>query len=151
MGARQDAVIFDVDGTLCDVSSVRHHVLGKRKNFHAFHYGSLWCPPIDWVAAALHEHGSHDKAIIVVTAREFKWRALTTNWFIDNGLFYDEIHMRPTGDFRPDYVIKRELHAEFSQRFNIVGAYDDNPSVVALWRELGIPVTEVPGWAEEWL
>ena len=146
---KRNAVIFDMDGTLCDVTSVRHHVLGKRKNFDAFHYGSIWCPPTPWVAEALHEQAAEGRAIIVVTAREERWGILAHNWITHHGLFYDELHMRPTGDFRPDTVIKRELHARFASKYNIVHAYDDNPSIVALWRELGIPTTIVPGWAEE--
>ena len=33
----QTAVIFDVDGTLADVTSIRHYVLQRRKDFDAFH------------------------------------------------------------------------------------------------------------------
>ena len=29
-------VIFDLDGTLVDVTKVRHHVEGKKKNFDLF-------------------------------------------------------------------------------------------------------------------
>ena len=41
------AVIVDIDGTLVDVSSVRHHVAGPgKRNFDAFHRESADCPPI---------------------------------------------------------------------------------------------------------
>ncbi|WP_092501608.1 hypothetical protein [Agrococcus jejuensis] len=43
---RAPAVLFDVDGTLCDVRSIRHHVDGTgRRNFDAFHAESIDCPP----------------------------------------------------------------------------------------------------------
>ncbi|MFV8051350.1 MULTISPECIES: hypothetical protein [Mycobacteriaceae] len=40
-----DAVIVDVDGTLCDVSSVRHFVAARPKDFDAFHSAAETCPP----------------------------------------------------------------------------------------------------------
>lgn len=131
------------------MTSVRHHVLAKRKNFHAFHYGSVFCPPIPWVVDAAHQHVEAGKRIIVVTAREERWRVLTKNWLQAHHVPYDEIHMRATGDFRPDHVIKAELFDEFSKRYTITAAYDDNPAIVELWKSLGIPTTIVPGWDAE--
>lgn len=141
------AVIFDCDGTLVDVASVRHHVEGPgRKDFNAFHYGSSFCPPISWVLDAVGEHIAADNAIIVVTAREEKWRELTTNWLLEHGVLFDELHMRPTGDFRKDVLIKGEILDELETRYQIRHAYDDNPAIIALWKERGVPHTVVPGW-----
>ena len=53
---------------------------------------------------------------------------------------------RRDGDYRPDCAVKREIHAELADRYHIRAAIDDNPNVVQLWEELGIPVTVVPGW-----
>lgn len=145
----REAVIFDMDGTLCDVTSIRHHVLGRRKNYDAFHYGSLFCPPVGWVAEKLHAHAAADRSIIVVTARKRKWHQLTKNWFMQNGLYYDEIHMRADDDDRKDVEVKRDIYAQFANRYRIIKAYDDNPSIVALWRSLGIETVEVPGWATD--
>lgn len=144
------AVIVDVDGTLCDVSSVRHHVLTRPKNFEAFHEGSLHCPPhqraLDYVSEAADE--GHD--ILIVTGRMAMWRDNTVEWLRDNmprgwvGLW-----MRPQGDYRTDVEVKREIHTELAKRWDIVGAIDDNPSIVALWQELGIPTVVMPGWEYE--
>lgn len=45
MAHKHPAVIFDMDGTLVDVSSVRHFVMDKPKDFDAFHAGTAGCPP----------------------------------------------------------------------------------------------------------
>lgn len=142
------AVIFDMDGTLCDVTSVRHHVLGRRLNYTAFHYGSLFCPPVEWVASAARECHAAGTVVLVVTAREHKWHALTTNWLEHNRIPFHEIHMRTTGDFRKDRIIKAEILAGLTDRYSIQHAYDDNPAIIGLWEEMGIPATVVPGWAE---
>lgn len=143
------AVIFDCDGTLVDVTSVRHHVLARRKNYNAFHYASLFCPSYSHVVDAVYEHIAADCKIIIVTAREEKWRALTTNWLKTNQIPFDELHMRPTGDFRRDTFIKAEILDELQTRYNVRHAYDDNPAIIQLWQDRGIPCTVVPGWAEE--
>ena len=45
-GYMQEAAIFDMDGTLCDVRSIRHYVQYKpnHRNFHKFHGESINCP-----------------------------------------------------------------------------------------------------------
>lgn len=144
------AVIVDVDGTLCDVTSVRHHVLNRPKNFDAFHEGSLHCPPhqraLDYVNEASDE--GHD--ILIVTGRMEMWRDHTVQWLATNvERQWIGPWMRPQGDYRTDVEVKREIHAELARCWEIVGAIDDNPSIVALWQDLGVPTVVMPGWEYE--
>lgn len=57
--------------------------------------------------------------------------------------------MRGDRDDRPDVEVKREIHEFLSRRYDIVAAIDDNPSIVSLWRSLGIETTVMPGWDNE--
>ena len=41
MNPLREAVIVDVDGTLCDISTALHHL----PNYDAFHRASRECPP----------------------------------------------------------------------------------------------------------
>lgn len=144
----RDAVIFDMDGTLCDVSGMRHYVMGGKKNFDQFHKSAcLFAPVNEEVKFANHTHYAAGDAILIVTARKRMWGDYTKMWLDKHGIFYDRIYMRANDDQRKDYEVKREILARIrSQGFRVVHAYDDNPAVVALWREEGIPVTVVPGW-----
>lgn len=144
------AIIFDCDGTLCDVSSIRHLVeIGlKTKNFDDFHRSSVDCPPIGWVADAARFAAEDGIKVLVVTARQEKYRALTSFWLAMHKIPSDELMMRPTGDGRPDHEVKEEILARLSTRYDIVKAYDDRPDVVRLWGEYGIPTVVVPGWVE---
>lgn len=54
--------------------------------------------------------------------------------------------MRPDSDYRADIAVKREIFDQLSQRWTIRSAIDDRPSVVDLWRSLGLEVVVVPGW-----
>lgn len=143
------AVIVDVDGTLVDVRSTRRHVLGPKKDFDAFHRDALDCPPIDATVEMC--IGWHDLGhrILVVTARKYRWETGTLAW-LDQHLPvpYEGPFMRGDDDNRPDYEIKREIYDMLAERFDLCHAIDDNPKVIALWEELGLCVTTVPGWSD---
>lgn len=149
----RDAVIFDMDGTLADVSSIRHYLKkydnGKNyKDFESFHRESVNVPPHSHVAdCALRAHmlGS---AILIVTARRAKWRHETA-WFLAlHGIPSDALYMRRNNDHRPDYEVKKDILNSIRTKYNVIHAYDDNPSVIRLWQEEGIPTTLVEGWED---
>jgi hypothetical protein len=145
-----DAAIFDMDGTLCDVSSVRHFVARPKgeKDFHSFHEAAAGCPPHQWVLDEAHDLSNAGLAILVVTARSEEWAVPTLWWNLLHEVPFDEIFHRPRGDFRKDVLVKADILADIRRRgYNPVHAYDDNPSIVALWESENIPVTLVPGWA----
>lgn len=147
-----DAVIVDVDGTLCDVTSVRHHVMGRRKNFAEFHRGAEQCPPHQHVVDAVIEHHEAGRQIIIVTARAYQWEESTLRWLRKvlpvpfHGPF-----MRGDDDYRADTDVKRDIHRVLTEDHGhtIVHALEDNPRIVELWAVLGIPTTVIPGWVDE--
>ncbi len=146
---RPNAVIFDVDGTLCDVRSVLHHVVAPvgetrfTKNFHKFHADSIDCPPNAAVVQALRRAAAAGFTILIVTAREDKWSFLTTLWLADNGIEFDELFMRRKGDFRPDAEIKREIERTIRKRFSVRLAVDDRADIIEVWHAAGIPTARV--------
>lgn len=151
---RTKAVIVDMDGTLCDVSSIRHHVIvtddHPEKDFDAFHQASKDCPPneqaLDFCRRA-HEAGY---VVVVVTARKDRHYAVSKTWLDEHmPVPFDGPIMRPDDLNYSDVVIKRKIHKYLARHYDIRGACDDNPAIVALWKELGIPVEVVPGWEEK--
>lgn len=152
------AVIYDVDGTLVDVSSVRHHVLAglqpdgtykKSKNFDAFHEDAVSCPPHAWVVRTMQVWRDMGYEILIVTARSEKYRRQLDWWLAENGVACDAPpFMRTEGDYRKDYLVKGEILDRILKRWDVRHAYDDNPAILALWEERGIEYTEVPGWQE---
>lgn len=146
-----DAEIFDMDGTLCDVSSVRHLVAQVPKNFDAFHRAAVTvCPPHDWVAQAARDAHDAGRKVLIVSARMTRWGRDTLRWADNCGIPYDDAWFRQDHDYRPDHIVKREIYHDICSRgYNVVRAYDDNPSIVALWEELQVPCVVVPGWDAE--
>lgn len=141
------AVIFDMDGTLCDVRSIRHYVMGKVRNYHKFHTESVNCPGNPAVIeAAKNAHESGFK-VLIVTAREDTFGTHTAFWLNGQALHYDEMYMRKRGDYRPDYVVKKEILDQIrADGYDVVHAWEDNPAVIKLWQEEGIDVTIVKGF-----
>lgn len=145
----REAVVVDMDGTLCDVSSVRHFVARRPKDFHAFHSGAMHCPPHQSVLDEVASHHRAGRTILIVTARMYQWEDSTRAW-LDRHLHvpYQGPFMRGDTDFRSDVEVKRDIHrvlvGDYGHR--IVHAIDDNPAILALWAELGISTTTVPGW-----
>jgi phosphoglycolate phosphatase-like HAD superfamily hydrolase len=146
----REAVIFDVDGTLADVSGVRHYVLDdpRRKNFDLFHAASSYVPAHTDVVDLARTHHTAGHAIVVVTARSERWRYRTATWLQKHDIPHDHLLMRRNGDQRKDVEVKREILTKIRQHYDVILAVDDNPSVIALWQDEHIPVRIIPGWTE---
>lgn len=149
---RPRAAIFDMDGTLCDVSSLRHHVdrshpdFSGRRRFDLFHGQSHLCPP-DQRALDLYERYRPDHQILVVTARSAEWAMHTLVWLEDHGIDHDRLYMRERGDYRRDVEVKRDILAEIRESYEPVVAVDDNPAVIELWEAEGITTHVIAGWS----
>jgi len=146
---KPEAVLFDVDGTLCNVSSIRHYVRQGRKpykDFNAFHRESVNCPPNEEVAAAAREAYEAGLTVLVVTARKVQWARHTAMWLAINDIPSHRMYTRAQNDDRPDYEVKAGILARIQTEFTVVHAWDDNPVIIALWQSRGIPTTIVRGW-----
>ena len=152
----RNAVIFDMDGTLANVSSIRHYIVpptpkpkGWFKDFGAFHRESVNVP----VNASVRDHAIRasllGNAVLIVTARRAMYRHQTA-WFLAmNGIPSDALYMRGDKDGREDYLVKADILKQIQSRYNVIHAVDDNPSVIKLWEENGISTTVIEGFGFE--
>lgn len=155
-GVKKSAVIYDMDGTLVDVSSIRHYVREalqpdgsySTKNFDAFHKASILCPAIWPTVDRLTYHWEKRLDILIVTARGRQYEKTTRDWLYKYSIPYNKLYMRDVGDFRSDVDVKRDMLTDIEKSWNILEAADDNPSIWALWEEHRIPVHKVPGWQD---
>lgn len=150
---RQKAVIFDMDGTLANVSSIRHWLerfdesKGRKiKNFDRFHEESVNVPAHSWVVNQAQVCHMLGVAVIIVTARKQRWARHTAMWLALNRVPSDAMFMRGDNDSRPDYEVKSDILDAILRTWNVIHAVDDNPNIIRLWNERGIPTTIVPGW-----
>jgi len=144
-----EAVIFDIDGTLADVSKLRRKWLfseDHQMDFEGFHAASVDAPVIPWVLeAALRTH-AQGLAVVIVTGRASRWRHHTAWWLALNNVPSDALLMRTDDDNRPDATVKTNMLNQIQLSWNPIWVFDDNPSTIPVWQGAGIPVTAVPGW-----
>ena len=146
MVSKRKARIFDIDGTLCNVEAIRHHVTGTRRDFDAFHRESVNCPPHPHVVEAVRQSLAEGVAPLIVTARQAKYRNVTAFWLAMHKIPSEAMYMRRTGDQRPDYEVKKDILTRIRNSWDPIEAWDDNPAVIQLWRDEKIPYVIVPGW-----
>lgn len=156
--------VFDLDGTICDISH-RLHFIGATENkfvpfsettpkeWDKFHAACVDDKPIFeviTVARALHKAGH---TLVYSTGREDGSRSLTVDWLMKYKVpllpSYSGLYMRKYGDHREDYVVKSELLDQILEKFagyDIGGAFEDRQQVVDMYRSRGIKVFQVaPG------
>ncbi len=136
----QPAVIFDICGTLADTEHRDHHLQSRPKDWAAFNAAAHLDPPKPAVlrlARILHEAGYR---ILLVTGREDAiLRSTTTLWLAQQGVIYDELYMRPTGDHREDTIVKLELlHRLRADGYDPWLVVEDRKRLVKMWREQGL-------------
>jgi len=141
----REAALFDLDGTLCDTSSIEHLTRGPDRDYRAFHAASADCPPVRSVLAALEDARDRGLAVLLWTGREFVWRDLTLDWLARHEIGFDGLYMRLAADYRPATVVKTELLRDIeADDFRVVAAWEDDREIVELLRGSGVTdVTDV--------
>ncbi|MFZ2526286.1 MAG: polynucleotide kinase [Rhodococcus sp. (in: high G+C Gram-positive bacteria)] len=130
------AWIVDLDGTLA--------LRGDRNPYRWDRVGEDE-PNIPVVVAtqAIAAHPSAP-AVILVSGRDESCRRQTIMWLDAHDVPFDELHMRPSGDGRPDDILKEEIYrVAIAGRFAVVGVIDDRRKVVRMWRRLGLVCFQV--------
>lgn len=153
-----DAIIFDIDGTLANLTHRRGFVTEGSQDWKSFfeNMGDDLPTEVTWLAEMVAGHHANELAItaeqpfaiFVCTGRPEEYRALTTRWLAEHVpslvAHMEAMLMRPTRDYRPDVEIKREmLRGIRGQGYNVRLVVDDRPSVVQMWKDEGLTVLEV--------
>lgn len=131
-----EVVVFDIDGTLADVSERVHHVRRKPKNWTAFFAGIAQDKAIRSMVRLcnlLHDAGVR---IVLCSGRPERYRPQTAAWLAREGVRYDELRLRRDGDRRSDTIAKREMVADLD-RDHVLFIVEDRSSVVEMWRAEG--------------
>ena len=149
-----DLYVFDLDGTLADISHRLHHIKGGNKNWDQFFEDCVNDKPIQWTIDLFQTLRSNTsleyREFLILTGRsEVIWYQ-TDLWLIENGIMYDYLVMRPEKDHRPDDILKTRLLEEFlrDKSFNVQFIVEDRQKVVNKWRELGYHVLQCDAWEE---
>lgn len=147
MSGHRDIVIFDLDGTLADITHRRHLVECEPKLWREF-YAACHDDSVNYpVAAAFDAHRAKGHRVWIVSGRSDEVKEKTNTWLLHNCLWPDVLLMRKAGDHQPDHKLKQTwLKDGTINPERVLCVYDDRASVVAMWREAGLPCFQVaPG------
>lgn len=123
-----DTYLVDVDGTLA-------HMTGRSP----YDWDRVGEDDVDEAVRDVVNALSNGARIIVMSGRDSSCREITETWLHANGIEFDQLLMRTRGDNRADVTVKRDLFDEHVRgRFNVLGVFDDRPSVCRMWRALGV-------------
>ncbi len=130
----EEAILVDVDGTLahiCDGSPYdASRAMGDSLD--------------DAVSNIVNMAYGHGYKVIVLTGRHSGHLQVTTEWLKAKGVNYDQIFCRDEGDYRADYIVKKELFDQnVRDKYNVKYVIDDRPSVCRMWRSIGLKTLQV--------
>ena len=128
-----DCIIVDLDGTLA---------LMKDRN----PYDASTCEndEVNQAVAKVIIGVAMEHKVFFMSGRSDKYREQTERWLANNALMFGPVYMRKEGDFRKDYIVKKELFDEHIRgKYNVSFVLDDRSSVIQMWRELGLNAFQV--------
>jgi FMN phosphatase YigB (HAD superfamily) len=146
-------VVFDLDGTLADITHRLHFIENEgQEDYASFYKACVDDKPVDAVIQILVHMQAAGFKILIATCRSDEVEDETREWIEKhigkgNDLTY-QLLMRPKeDDTTPDDVMKRQW--VFDGKINhdtVLCVFEDRDKVVKMWRELGIPCFQVaPG------
>lgn len=121
------AVICDMDGTLA-------HMNGRSPYDFMSAGEDTLNKPVASTIKALHDAGN---TIIIFSGREDVCRNITEKWLDDNGIPWDALYMRASGDKRKDDIVKYEMIVNnIVDKHHITCWMDDRNQVVDMVRKV---------------
>ena len=141
-------VLCDIDGTIADTTNRLHYVRrpeGEKKDWKGFFSGISNDPVREDTRALLIDLYNQGYVIVFLSARPDTYQNDTIGWLSNHLLsFAYTVIMRPAWDKRPDTEVKRDmLNQYFPDKSQIHLVIDDRPSIIRLWREMGLNVLDV--------
>lgn len=136
--------IFDIDGTLADLTHRLPHIQKAPKDWDAFFAACADDKPIEHTIKLAIDVSLAGANIVYVSGRSDQCREATEAWLRRHALPDGRVYMRKAGDHRPDHQVKVELLEQLrAEGHNPVMAFDDRDAVVKMWREIGVPCAQV--------
>ena len=144
-------VIFDVSGTLLDISHRLKHIRKTPKDWKNFRDPDLkkFDEPRSEIISILRALHNAGHTVILASGRVESERNVTISTLLPYIHFIHDLpfFMRSEGDFRKDIVLKESMLYKMKENgYHPVMVFDDNPSIIRMWRNNGLVVADVgPG------
>lgn len=116
-----------------------------KPDWDAFHAACVDDTPIDAIIDVLAYVRHNESDVWIWSGRMSTVSAETFRWLQDHHIRFDQLKMRPAGDYTPDDQLKESwLHAMSPEdRARLVMVFDDRQRVVDMWRRNGVVCAQV--------
>ncbi len=149
MKSYKEHVIFDLDGTLCDISHRLHFIKDQQKDWKSFNEACVFDSPKPDMIGLF--HALDLKYVMwIVSGRMDTVRDQTLDWLNKHNIVPYKLIMRKNGDYTPDDDLKRSwlYDGTLPNKDDILMAIDDRARVVDMWRKEGITCLQCEKWEE---
>lgn len=150
---RKPVILFDIDGTVANLAHRLHFITNGKNDWASFNAEIPKDTPIEqtiFLNNVLKQALVPAFDIIFASGRSEDERSMTEAWLSKHKVYWKKLYMRPSGDFRADYIIKREIldqiRADGYEPFIVI---DDRQTVVDMWRANGLFVLQCDPHAGE--
>jgi phosphoglycolate phosphatase-like HAD superfamily hydrolase len=143
-------VIFDLDGTLCDISHRLPLIKKDKPNWDSFFLMCEYDEPKPEIIALFQALKSAGHNIVIVSGRSDKVKDMTSDWLKKHDCFPTWAIMRPDGNHMPDDKLKKQWLDDglLGPKEDILFCVDDRQRVVDMWRNEGLTCLQVAAWEE---
>lgn len=137
--AKPKVILVDIDGTIADKGSRNPFDWDKVSEDKP--RGFI----IDLISSYLECKDFNDNLVDVIflSGRDSVCRYNTLDWLQNQFATPKhniELFMRKEGDMRKDTVVKEEIFWDkIAENYNVIAVFDDRPSVIEMWYDIGIP------------
>ena len=141
---KPQAVISDLDGTLCDISHrIEHFHARNWRDFFGLIPGDSPIRAVRNTLRALHAYGYE---IIFVSARSEEYREATRWWLTEHCPGFEKfpLFLRGRYDERFDNEVKKEIYInQIEPKYRVEFVLEDRDHVVEMWRKLSLNCWQV--------
>lgn len=125
-----DTVVLDIDGTLANID---HRSPFDHSKYH-----------LDTLNKSVAKIAAGFTKAVILTGRDEEHYGQTALWLNKMSIAYDILFMRPKGDKRPDYIVKKEIFFDqIAPYYNVELVVEDRRQVVEMWRSIGLMCAQV--------
>jgi len=150
-------IVFDLDGTLADITDRRTLADVMKKGKMKMNWKVFFDPlnvakdkpnvPVIDSFKALKAAGN---TMVIFSGRDSISKDITKLWLKNHGVDYDFLKMRPQGSHTPDDTLKKDwmddLNVDGLTKDDVLMIFDDRNKVVDMWRDNGFTCFQVaPG------
>lgn len=133
------SVVFDVDGVISNANGRQHFVAGESRDWKGF-FAACGDDELIQETARLMSLLSSEVTVILLTARPISVQQTTVDWFDRQGLDWDLLIMRASGDYTASLAFKQQAVRRLKvMGFELVLAFEDDRKNLEMFQNENVP------------